>query len=164
MKNPKEKGNSFERLIANKLSVWAGAKFMRTPSSGAIHNFKDKRIVSDIVPSLSIGDFPFSIECKKVQCSWEINALLEGTSITLQKHWSQCVSDAEREELKPLLIFSKNYRGIYTMIREEDFAYYHITVFPRLIICTTIEELTIFNFEDFLTSTSITQLVSHSDT
>ena len=64
VKNPNNKGNELERKVAKMLSDWAGVKFMRTPSSGAIHNFKDKRVVSDIVAPLSIGNFPFSIECK----------------------------------------------------------------------------------------------------
>ena len=160
MKNPKEKGNSFERLVANKLTKWSGKKFMRTPSSGAIHNFNDRRVVSDIVPSMEVGEFPFSIECKKVQCSWEFSSLLEGTSTTLQKHWRQCLDDASQEGLRPMLIFSKNYRKIYTMIREDDFAFYQLTVLPRIVICTLDTELTIFNFEDFLSSTPLKQLLS----
>ena len=55
VKNPKNKGNEFERKVAKMLSEWSGVKFMRTPASGAIHNFKDKRVVSDIVAPLSIA-------------------------------------------------------------------------------------------------------------
>ena len=121
VKNPKEKGNAFERKVAKMLSEWSGVKFMRTPMSGAIHNFKDKRVVSDIVPPLALGEFPFSIECKNVNCSWEFSTFLEGTSQTLEKHWKQCIDDALREGLLPLLVFTKNFRGIYAALNLVDF-------------------------------------------
>ena len=41
MINIKAKGNKHEREVAKLLSEWSGHKFMRTPMSGAIHNFKD---------------------------------------------------------------------------------------------------------------------------
>lgn len=121
LKNPKEKGNNFERKVANMLSNWSGCKFLRTPASGAIHNFNDKRVVSDIVPPLSIGKFPFSIECKCVECSWEFSTLISGTSQTINEHWKQSCEDAEREGLRPMLVFSKNFRSIMVMILQDDF-------------------------------------------
>lgn len=121
MKNPKEKGNNFERKVAKLFSLWSGHKFMRTPASGAIHNFKDKRVVSDIVAPLSIGEWPFSIECKNVMCSWELNTLLEGTSETMKSHWKQAQDDADREGLAPLLIFTKNFRDKFIVLRPDDY-------------------------------------------
>lgn len=150
MKNPKEKGNNFERKVAGLLTKWSGVKFLRTPSSGAIHNFKDRRVVSDIVPPLSFGEFPFSIECKNVNCSWEFSALLEGTSETLKKHWKQCCEDAQREGLRPLLVFTKNFRNIYCVLTEEDYAVLNVEIIPNLTVGCLDSRLVILNFENFL--------------
>ena len=160
MKNSKNKGNSFERLIAKKLSEWAGVTFMRTPASGAIHNFNDRRVVSDIVPPLSIGRFPFSIECKKVECNWEFSSMLEGTSLTLGSHWSQCTQDAFREGLCPMLIFSKNYHQIYTILQEKDYLRFGMSINPALFLTTP--NVIIFNFEDFLSNVTLSQLTSYT--
>lgn len=163
MKNPKAKGNGFERVVAKLLSDWAGVKFMRTPASGAIHNFKDKRVVSDIVPPLSIGKFPFSIECKKVECSWEFSTLLEGTSQTLKQHWKQCTDDATREGLVPLLIFTKNFREIYAMMRLDDFLVYSTdtNLTPRMTLyLPESSPLMIFRLKDFLATTTCNELVN----
>lgn len=120
MVNAKQKGNSHERAVAKMLSEWAGVKFMRTPMSGAIHNFNDVRVVSDIVAPLSIGKFPFSIECKNVEYSWEVNTYTEGKG-EFFTHWAQALSDAEREGLEPLLVFTKKYREIYVALRTDTF-------------------------------------------
>ena len=158
LKNPKEKGNAFERTVAKMLSEWSGVKFMRTPASGAIHNFKDKRVVSDIVPPLSIGQFPFSIECKNVNCSWELSNLLEGTSETLGKQWTQCVTDAEREGLLPMLVFTKNFRGIYTVLKYDDFQKLKINLDKSLRVTTLQLDVVIFDFKMFLSAISCAQL------
>lgn len=163
MKNPKVKGNGFERQVAKLLSDWAGVKFMRTPASGAIHNFKDKRVVSDIVPPLSVGNFPFSIECKKVECSWELSVLLGGTSQTIQKHWKQCVDDANQENLAPLLIFSKNFRDIYGVMRRVDWVTAKVDVTPRLELEVGDGfPLVIFRLKDFLSAISCIELVNRN--
>ena len=161
MKNPKTKGNGFERRGAKILSDWAGVKFMRTPASGAIHNFKDKRVVSDIVPPLSIGNFPFSIECKKVECSWELSSILEGTSQTLRDHWSQCIEDANRENLIPLLVFNKNFREIYAVMKQEDLESTKVQIDTRLTVFSgNVAPLVIFRLKDFLSAISCNELVT----
>lgn len=115
LKHPKEKGSNFERKVAKMLSEWSGFEFMRTPMSGAIHNFKDKRVISDIVAPLSLGDFPFSIECKCCQYDWDFSQILEGTSM-FWKHWKQCWDDSQKEGMEPMLVFTKNYRDTYVAL------------------------------------------------
>ena len=154
MINSKEKGKKHEREVAKLLSEWSGHKFMRTPMSGAIHNFKDKRVVSDIVAPLSIGAFPFSIECKCVQYPWEFNTILEGTS-TFWKHWEQCYMDAEREDLFPMLVFTKNYRETFVAIRQTEFdALLKDTEKAHLIIQPpagkSFGRIVVMNFKEFL--------------
>ena len=162
--NAKNKGNTFERKVAKMLSEWAGVKFMRTPGSGAIHNFKDKRVVSDIVPPLSIGNFPFSIECKNVKCSWEFSTLLDRTSTTINSHWKQCEEDAKREGLIPMLVFTKNFRSILAIIPAQVWNYFPSDVMgeiPTLLldyVCET-QSLIMFKFENFLEALSINTLL-----
>ena len=160
MKNPKEKGNDHERKVAKLLSDWSGQKFMRTPMSGAIHNFKDKRVVSDIVAPLSLGNWPFSIECKKVENSWEFSSFIDGTSMTLKDHWKQCCDDAEREDMVPMLVFTKNYRDIFIMITKDTF--YQLEIEPESYINLVHKEqdLVIMKFSDLLSSISVEELLS----
>ena len=161
MKNPKNKGNAFERCVAKMLTEWAGVKFLRTPSSGAIHNFKDKRVVSDIVAPLSIGNFPFSIECKNVSCSWEFSSFLEDTSVTINKHWNQCLNDAERENLIPLLVFTKNFHRIFGVLQESQFQKLDVKLESIFILSRKDKEnLVIFSFSDLLKSISCNELIA----
>lgn len=156
----KEKGNNFERRVAKLLSNWSGSKFMRTPSSGAIHNFNDKRVVSDIVPPLSVGEFPFSIECKCVECSWEFSSVIDNTSQNFREHWNQAVDDANRENLRPLLIFSKNFRDIYMAMMESDFSALGIQVDNHITSYSSDRDtLVIFKMKDFLEKISCDELV-----
>lgn len=159
IKNPKEKGNNFERKIAKILSDWSGVKFIRTPMSGAIHNFKDKRVVSDIVPPLSLGEFPFSIECKNVNCSWEFSNILEGNSTTIEKHWSQCTKDADQEGLLPWLIFTKNFRRIYSVMWKTDFDKLNLKLFSRIeSFSEAFQPVTVFDLKNFLEKISVQEL------
>lgn len=160
MKNPKEKGNNHERKVAKLLSEWSGSKFIRTPMSGAIHNFKDKRVVSDIVAPLSVGEWPFSIEAKCVECSWEINTFIDGTSQTLNNHWKQCMSDSEREELLPMLVFTKNYRDIFVMITKDVFD--ELEIAPQSYITMKIlsQNLVVMKFVELLSLISCEELIS----
>ena len=161
LKNPKAKGNAFERKVAKMLSEWSEVKFMRTPMSGAIHNFKDKRVVSDIVPPLALGAFPFSIECKNVACSWEFSTMMEGTSQTLNKHWEQCCNDAKQEGLLPMLIFTKNFRGIYTALNKPDFERLGVEFNNYIEVHTgdLITPIVIVSFSDFLIKVNCAKMI-----
>lgn len=169
MKNPKAKGNGFELKVAKKLSEWAGVKFMRTPMSGAIHNFNDKRVVSDIVAPLSIGSFPFSIECKCQEVPWDFDFILKGTS-TFWSFWEQASCDADSEGLIPMLIMTKNYRDSYVAIPVDVFVIlFHKKVTPNyLTIKFSSEkvkslknvEVAVLNFDEFLSSVTVEEILS----
>lgn len=154
----KDKGNRLELNIAKQLTDWAGAKFMRTPCSGAIHNFHDKRVVSDIVAPLSLGAFPFSIEAKNVEYPWEFSMLMEGTSL-FWTHWNQCLSDAQRECMVPLLVFKKNRRDIYTAMRTKNFDELGIHPSEVLRLKANGHDLTILKFRDLLESITCEELL-----
>lgn len=164
MKRPKEKGNAHERKVAAKLTEWAGAKFMRTPMSGAIHNFNDRRVVSDIVAPLSIGKFPFSIEAKNVEYDWTFSTIIKGTSM-FWEHWNQAVTDAEREELIPMLVFTKNYQDIYVAIPQDVFTHlFFDKQRPDYIVVRTTKDwsvpIVIMNFDTFLKSVTLQEVLN----
>lgn len=159
VKNAKAKGNTFELTVAKMLTEWAGVKFMRTPMSGAIHNFNDKRVISDIVAPLSIGNFPFSIECKNQEVPWDFDFILTGTS-TIWKFWRQASEDAQSEQLEPLLVFKKNFRQVYVAMRTDAF----ILLFkdknkPVHVSVTHTEEVTILNLEDLLSQCTLDEIL-----
>jgi hypothetical protein len=116
LKNPKAKGSEYELKIAKKLTEWSGYQFMRTPNSGAMHSqYSDSRLVSDIVPPPDIH-FPFSVECKKHEIPWEFSQLLAGTS-EIWDFWKQVLRESTSEGMEPMLVFSKNRRDSYVMVR-----------------------------------------------
>lgn len=121
LKHPKQKGSVFERKVAKALTDWSGYEFHRTPMSGALHWENDARVVSDIVPPESLSGWPFSIECKNVECSWDIDSFIRGTATTISSHWVQASNDADAEGLVPLLVFTKNYHDSYVMMRSDTY-------------------------------------------
>ena len=159
--NSKQKGNSHERNVAKLLSQWSGSKFMRTPMSGAIHNFQDKRVVSDIVAPLSLGNWPFSIECKNTENSWEFNTLIEQTAV-FWKQWQQCVDDANREGSAPMLVFTKNYRDIFMSITKEIYDKLDIHPESYIVVNNTDYELVIMKFKEFLSLVSVEDLLDNN--
>lgn len=158
MKNPKQKGNDHELKVAKLLTEWSGQKFHRTPASGALHWPNDKRVVSDIVPPQTLEGWPFSVECKKVETSWEFNTFIEGTSQTLKEHWKQCCEDAKREEMVPLLVFTKNYRDIYMMVDMKTFDILGVQA-DHLELKTWENHVVIMRFSDFLKEISLDELL-----
>lgn len=158
--NSKQKGNDFELKVAKRLSEWSGEKFHRTPASGALHWENDKRVVSDIVPPQSLSGWPFSIECKKVETSWEFNTLIEGTSQTIKEHWEQCISDATREEMIPLLVFTKNYRDTYAILETKICEKLEFTPECYIKLHANGQDLLIFRFSEFLETYSLQSLLN----
>lgn len=159
--NSKQKGSEAERKLAKTLSEWANCEFHRTPASGALHWANDKRVVSDIVPSQELVDkgWPFSIENKKVENSWEFNGFIEGTSQTLKEHWEQCVTDSQREDMVPMLVFSKNYRDTYVMIKQSTFAELGIKPESYMTLHNQSYDLVILKLKDILSNITIEELL-----
>lgn len=158
--NSKAKGSSFELKLAKMLTTWAGETFHRTPGSGALHWANDKRVVSDIVPSaiLMAKGWQFSIEAKNVEYTWEFSNLLEGTSL-FWTHWNQCIADAQREGMVPLLVFKKNRRDIYTAMLTKTFNELEIQPLRVINIHALGYDLTILRFTDLLESITCEELL-----
>lgn len=116
--NSKAKGSEYERKIAKQLSAWWGEQFQRTPMSGGLHWKNDNRVAGDIVtPPDSV--YPWTTECKKRE-GWELEQVLKGTG-DVEKWWNQSVADGQRVNLRPLLVFSKNFAPSYVMMTLDDF-------------------------------------------
>lgn len=109
----KEKGNRFERQVADKLSNWWGGKFNRTPQSGGASWAEQNNAVGDIVPPPNMG-FPLVIECKDRE-GWTIDNVLLNNK---EPHdwWKQVVGDASKSNLVPCLVFKRKYSQIYVAL------------------------------------------------
>lgn len=122
-KNSRSKGAGFERETAKLLTDWWGVDFHRVPASGGLHWKDDNRVSGDIVAPPD-SDFPFSVECKKVE-GWNFEQIIKGTGLVTD-WWSQCTRDADEFNKAPLLIFSKNRSPVFFMVRVEDFKKFEI--------------------------------------
>lgn len=119
----KSKGNSFERFICKKLSLWFTENerddvFFRSASSGAMatQRFKKGKNTSgqqgDITSTDSEGiKFikKFSIELKSYK-DFSLDFLVYKNKSLIHVWWEQCKSDSERENKNALLIIKKNNR------------------------------------------------------
>ena len=100
--NAKQKGNKFERLIANMLNKKFGTNVRRTPLSGGM-SFKGDIIDIDQKSILS----RFSFECKNQE------------KLNIWKALEQCENDCERYK-EPVVVFTRNYKTEYACMRFED--------------------------------------------
>ena len=114
--NGKKKGSDFERRIAKILSESLGFEFHRTPCSGGLHWQKDNRVAGDIIPPPGVN-FPFCIELKKHETSWEFPLFFSDKSF-FYKFWEQAEKESEMSGLEPVVIFSKNRREEYAVCRK----------------------------------------------
>jgi len=118
VKNSKDKGNRYERLIAKEMGKYWGAVFNRSPGSGSYRGSREHELTGDLVTDPA-DKFPFSLEAKNRQTG---NWTLE--SVVLNKHdvknwYAQSVNDARRAGLVPMLVFTRNYADDFVMIPYE---------------------------------------------
>jgi hypothetical protein len=60
-------------------------------------------------------DFPFCIEAKKHE-GWDLDGFLSNAGSPIHDWWEQAVTQAEKTQLHPLLLFSRNRRKTYCMM------------------------------------------------
>jgi hypothetical protein len=76
----------------------------------------------DVNPTYA-DDWPFAVECKKVEGDkgWrELERMFEQPKYPLWEWWEQCVAQAVTwENAHPLLLFSRNRRKTYALVRYE---------------------------------------------
>lgn len=120
----KDKGSSFEREIARKLSLWwtDGVRddvFYRSQSSGArfTNRAKSKKDTAyqsgDITFSDPIGEplcKKFSFELKTGYGTWDLLEMIDSHNKQpmLIAFWDQCKEDATKSGKEPILIFKRN--------------------------------------------------------
>lgn len=141
LKNPKRKGNDYERKIAKLFTEWWGEPFYRTPNSGGL-GWQGKKIAGDLITP---DNFPFVVECKKEE-NWNFEQIIEGRGI-FYKWWEQVIRDAKKVEKLPLLVFSKNhsndYIALYKKIYEHMFRSNNLppSLFINNVIITALSSL-----------------------
>ena len=135
--NPKSKGSGYEREIAEKLSLWysEGERddiFYRSNSSGARFTARRKNKkdtanqAGDITFTDAIGEpliKAWNIECKTGYGKWDVLDIVDSKQkkTTLEKHWEQCVKDAERSGRFPVLIFRRTRKYSCIVFNERTF-------------------------------------------
>lgn len=111
----KSKGNTHERDVAARLSVWWGKEFRRTPNSGALRWQGTSWVYGDLLPP---EDCPFAIEAKHY-AEVELAEILgrqkqqPGTGLISVWWYGQTVPDAQRASrdlgrpVEPMLVWRR---------------------------------------------------------
>ena len=106
MTNSRDKGNRFERRIANTLKEAFGVNLRRTPLSGGwAEDHPDT--AGDIVNTDPEADWPYSIECKNSE-SWRLESLFTDNHKWFDDWWKQTLDECPEGKI-PVLIFTRNY-------------------------------------------------------
>lgn len=117
--NSRNKGATFERLLAKDFSEWWGCEFKRTPLSGG---WGKSQTAGDLVPIRPDKDdpdyetklracelWPFSVEGKHHK-DFSIDGLFHSPQKSpLAKFLTQCRKAAKKERKLPLLVAKKNF-------------------------------------------------------
>lgn len=148
-KAQKAKGNGFERKVAEKLGVWWwGKPFRRTPASGAWdkqHDDGRKLAMGDIYAEPE-AKFPYVVECKKRAAAF---SLLEPPS-EFWGWWVKVLEEAKSVELKPLLVFGFDRKGIYVARLEDDEPSYGDKTYPQVVFPDTQSYVVICTLDQFI--------------
>ena len=121
-KSQRVKGSSYELKIAKTLTKWANdptISFSRTPNSGAwasTHHNNDV-VAADIVAP-STADFPFSIELKHHETVGLETAFFSNKE--MPQFWEQCIGDALRANLIPMLIMHRNRSADWVVVPHSE--------------------------------------------
>jgi hypothetical protein len=106
-KKSRNKGASFERLIANAFSEAYGSRFTRTPGWA-----QDSGITpGDIMCRNPANDPGFCVECKKAE-GWQLESLLTDNHAWFDAYWEQTLGECPDDRV-PLLVFSRNRMPVF---------------------------------------------------
>lgn len=165
MKNPKQKGNSFENEICKKLSLWASNgqrndAFSRTTTSGAqatIANrftVKNKTLLGDICGVDNLGNQLTNvavIECKhRKNPRWD-SLIYPLKNENIASFWLKIKHEGNSVNKCPLLIIRQNYKDVLILIDEGAVHvlknYINLKI---LAIYPSPYNFRLYNFENFL--------------
>jgi hypothetical protein len=129
--NSKNKGNTFERKIANLLSARFASltgiakAFRRATDSGSFFGGKNEsRIVSHDVAKANFGDiicpseFAYSIECKHYKEPPSLSNLIDGCVRDWDKWIAQATQDCLNSGKRMLIIVKYNNQKEFVIVRE----------------------------------------------
>jgi hypothetical protein len=165
MKNPKQKGSSFERLISKRLTLWLTGQdgeyfFYRSPSSGGIAtvNPLNDDITGDIIaikPEARLITSMFSIECKDGYKDIDVLKIFkDNKNDILRDFWHQCMNDANKSKKHGMLIFRKKGYPILIGIESEldisKILENKIKKFISISFNNDLPKISIFELETFL--------------
>lgn len=108
--NGRQKGSTFERVVAKEFAVWTKDVVKRTPMSGGWSREKAFDVAGDLVFTRVKT---LHVECKK-QEGWALEDLLIGVNKNKVRSWwrqctRECPKDASGRYAKlPLLVFARN--------------------------------------------------------
>lgn len=131
MTNGRAKGNKFENDVCRAISEWLAPR--HTLPNPKVYELPFRRRSTSIMPLdghwHGEGDLlhkplpgivsPFCFECKKVE-GWELDGAMYVEGWKVWSWWEQCLDQAEKVSLAPLLIFNRNRRPILIMVRESE--------------------------------------------
>lgn len=150
--NPKSKGNSFEREICKKLSLWLSNDkmddvFWRTSNSGGRYTSRKKvgkttenqigdiGLNSDFEPGKKLLE-KFVLECKFYKSLDFWGLILENKSSDVFNFWCKLLVESDNVEKHPLLIYKTNNRPILVLtssyISDKFVKYFNLK--PKLIV------------------------------
>jgi len=125
MKDSRRRGGNFENATCRALSAWFGYTSQR------LAELPFRRRSTSIMPLEGHwnggGDilhrpdvaFPFAVECKDRE-GWELDGALYVPTWPIWDWWEQAQEQARNARLCPLLVFSRNRRPHYVLLRERE--------------------------------------------
>lgn len=119
----KRRGKTYERRVATLLTEFTGVNFRSTPGSGGYNKqggvtIREELFCGDLIADRS--DFLYCIEAKNREI-FDFNPILknpETAAFTLW--WYQCVQDAKRVGLEPLMFFKPNGSDDFIVITVDE--------------------------------------------
>lgn len=120
----KRKGKTYERRCAKLLTEYTGVGFRKTPSSGGFNKFGGVKIREELFCGDLICDsqnFIFCVEAKN-RNEFKFEAVLKNSSTAaFTKWWYQCLDDAKRVGLLPILFFKPDNQADFIAVDEAGF-------------------------------------------
>lgn len=149
MKNSRDKGNSFELLVAKAFNQhFAPHKFRRTPLSGGWSDKADAK--GDIVCIDDKSDFLYCVECKNAE-GWTLESLFTDKHKWFDDWWTQAISECPKGKI-PMLVFTRNHMPAFAAMWAchcNDYLYaYPITYIQKI----HGNDMVIGRFDEFLTN------------
>lgn len=175
-KRSKRRGKTYERRCAKLLMEFTSVNFRPTPASGGFNKqgavIREELFCGDLICDRS--DFRFCIEAKNRESFSFVSILKNPNTAAFSEWWWQCLDDAKRTKLHPILFFKPNNRDDFIALDGEGLAvtsykgnYFKINVYDNPVtlkikdrskkvteITTTLPTPYIINWKDFVAETN----------